>query len=245
ELLGKYNDLSVKEFRSGKELEKAKEQLKELKKEMRKLETDKKVEDNEVLRAQKASKKTKYPPSLLNRVDPTLNDTCIPQDTIKERDINLGKRKRSRIYENINDSVPQPTKSATTDASNLSKNVHETSEHNGVPWNDCKEASSPVPNPQEEMVADLCFPNGLLDATNRQPSKWCKMGQSKAASGDLIAVGPDGRGGRLKVLKSLNLSSHKAVGSLNSAKKGKIRAKASSLQSQGLQLEHFYSKAGQ
>ncbi|KAI7733662.1 hypothetical protein M8C21_028605 [Ambrosia artemisiifolia] len=72
------------------------------------------------------------------------------------------------------------------------------------------------------------------------------MGQSKAASGDLIAVGPDGRGGTIKVFESQNLTSLNSGGSLNSAKIAKIKAKASSLQSRGcLQMEQFFSKAGQ
>lgn len=65
---------------------------------------------------------------------------------------------------------------------------------------------------------DICFTSGLLapDGTNRYLGKWCKRGQSKGSldmqgtspsSGDLIAVGSDGRGGRIKVLRSLNQSS--------------------------------------
>ncbi|KAI7741473.1 hypothetical protein M8C21_003987 [Ambrosia artemisiifolia] len=204
ELIKKFNALTYKESRSCKELEKAKEQLEKLKL--------KKKKDNEVLRAQ-VSKKTKNPSSVLNGVDPTLDDTCTPQDIIKEPDVYLGQTKRLRVSENINESsnkdddVTQPTKSATTDASNLSKNVHGTSEHDGVP--------------QE-------------DATNRHPSKLCKQGQSKAASG--VAVGPDGRGGTIKVFESHNLTSLNSGGSLNSAKIGKIKAKASSLQSRGYRV---------
>ncbi|KAI7741472.1 hypothetical protein M8C21_003986 [Ambrosia artemisiifolia] len=218
------------------------------------------MKDNEVLRALKASKQTKYPKRSLNGVDPALNDTCTPQDTTKEPDIHLGKTKRLRVPENINDSVPQPTKRASNDTSNLSKNLHKTSEHNGFPWHDCKDddvvflyesghiakdSSTPVYNPQE-AAADFFFSNGLLDATNRHPSKWCKKGQNKAASGDLIAVGADGRAGTTKVLKSPNLPSLNSRGSSNSAKSRKLGAKASSLQSQGsLQINHFFSKVGQ
>ncbi|KAI3794666.1 hypothetical protein L1987_37299 [Smallanthus sonchifolius] len=51
------------------------------------------------------------------------------------------------------------------------------------------------------------------DGTKRHLRKWCKNGQSKGfnastqTSDDLIAIGTDGRGGTIKVLKSQNLSS--------------------------------------
>lgn len=65
---------------------------------------------------------------------------------------------------------------------------------------------------------DICFAGGLLgpDGTNRYLGKWCKRNHkdgslalhgSSANTGDLIAVGADGRGGRIKILKSLNQSS--------------------------------------
>lgn len=67
-------------------------------------------------------------------------------------------------------------------------------------------------------IGDVCFSGGLLgpDGTNRYLGKWCKRGQNKelkegskglsSNSGDLIAVGADGKGGRVKVLRSLNQS---------------------------------------
>lgn len=61
---------------------------------------------------------------------------------------------------------------------------------------------------------DRCFSGGLLgpDGTNRHLGKWCKRANKKGpaalstggSTGDLIAVGADGRGGRIKVLRSLN-----------------------------------------
>jgi len=54
------------------------------------------------------------------------------------------------------------------------------------------------------------------DVTNWYLGRWCKHKQSKvsvvmqgtsANSGDLIAAGSDGRGGRVKVLRSMNESS--------------------------------------
>lgn len=46
------------------------------------------------------------------------------------------------------------------------------------------------------------------DGTNRYLGKWCKRGQKKGSNiGDLITVGADGRGGRVKVLRPPNQSS--------------------------------------
>lgn len=55
---------------------------------------------------------------------------------------------------------------------------------------------------------DICFTGGLLgpDGTQRYLGRWCKRGQNSeststkgSSNGNLIAVGADGRGGRIKV----------------------------------------------
>lgn len=61
-----------------------------------------------------------------------------------------------------------------------------------------------------KFPGDVCFSSGVLgpDGTNRYLGKWCKRGQMKGSNiGDLITVGADGRGGRVKVLRSSNQSS--------------------------------------
>ncbi|XP_043715562.1 uncharacterized protein LOC122663956 isoform X2 [Telopea speciosissima] len=105
-----------------------------------------------------------------------------------------------------------------------------------------------------------CFAGGLLgpDGTNRFLGKWCKRVQSKEPAsspvmqgsdnsvGNLIAVGADGRGGRVKVLRSQRESSLDSKESKLWAKKPKCGAKLSGQQSQGyLQIEHFFAKSGQ
>ncbi|XP_011037053.1 PREDICTED: uncharacterized protein LOC105134358 isoform X2 [Populus euphratica] len=104
---------------------------------------------------------------------------------------------------------------------------------------------------------DICFSSGLMgpDGTNRYLGRWCKRGQSNgsvvmqgksASSRDLISVGSDGRGGRVKVLRSMNQSLLDGKENSVSAKKCKYGAKTSSLQSQGcLQIEHFFGRASQ
>ncbi|XP_015061765.1 uncharacterized protein LOC107007582 isoform X3 [Solanum pennellii] len=103
---------------------------------------------------------------------------------------------------------------------------------------------------------DHCFYGGLLgpDGTNRHLGKWCKKVQNKgstglqgsgANSGDLISVGADGRGGRIKVLRSINQASLDKE-STESTKRCKSGTKTGSSQSQGcLQIDHFFRRAGQ
>ncbi|CDP08760.1 unnamed protein product [Coffea canephora] len=104
-----------------------------------------------------------------------------------------------------------------------------------------------------------CFSGGLLgpDGTKWHLGKWCKRNKgqaslsmglqgSNASTADLIAVGADGRGGRIKVLRSLNQSSLDNRENLTSTKKCKVGDKPSSFQSHGcLQIEHFFGRASQ
>ncbi|KAK2650203.1 hypothetical protein Ddye_017692 [Dipteronia dyeriana] len=106
------------------------------------------------------------------------------------------------------------------------------------------EASSPFPL---SKPGNVCFSGGLLgpDGTTRYLGKWCKRGQNNSTTkgGDLIAVGADGRGGRIKVLRSSNHSSLDGKENLSSAKRLKYGEKTSSLQSKGcLQIEHFFGR---
>ncbi|CAL5339969.1 unnamed protein product [Camellia sinensis] len=112
-----------------------------------------------------------------------------------------------------------------------------------------KETPCPVLIPQ---AGNICFSGGLLgpDGTTRHLGKWCKRTQGKGSavtsSGTLISVGADGRGGKIKVLRSLNQSSLDGRETSTLAKRCKYGAKTSSLQSRGcLQMEHFFGKAGQ
>ncbi|XP_040936902.1 E3 ubiquitin-protein ligase TRAIP isoform X2 [Gossypium hirsutum] len=101
---------------------------------------------------------------------------------------------------------------------------------------------------------NICFSGGLLgpDGTKRHLGKWCKLGKllgsmpeqgSTKNSGDLIAVGADGRGGRIKVMRSANQSSMGDKENSVSAKRLKCGAKQNSFPSGGcLQIEHFFGK---
>ncbi|GAB4861673.1 hypothetical protein Ancab_036926 [Ancistrocladus abbreviatus] len=104
---------------------------------------------------------------------------------------------------------------------------------------------------QLSECGDRCFEGGLLgpDGATRYLGKWCKRLQKKESkispliSGSLIAEGADGRGGRIKVLRSPSLLSADGLQCTSSAKKCKLGTKTS-LQSQGcLQIEHFFGRA--
>ncbi|KAJ9539317.1 hypothetical protein OSB04_032050 [Centaurea solstitialis] len=173
------------------------------------------------------------------------------------------------------DPVSEPAKRATIDDSCLWRPlVHETSKQNGVPLNRTDEDvvlvdeiaqdksavnvtkdALPVLNSQE---GDFCFSGGLLgpDGTRRHLGKWCKKAQNKGlnassvstqVSGNLIAIGADGRGGTVKVLRSQSPSSRQDCKEASSlSKNGKFGTKTSSLQSRGcLQIDHFFRKASQ
>ncbi|KAF5451657.1 hypothetical protein F2P56_026747 [Juglans regia] len=106
---------------------------------------------------------------------------------------------------------------------------------------------SPSPLPLSEP-GGICFSGGLLgpDGTHRFLGKWCKRSQTKgslakqgSSSSNLIAIGADGRGGKIKVLRSSLDGKENSVG----AKRTKYGSKTSSLQSQGcLQIEHFFGR---
>ncbi|XP_075521214.1 uncharacterized protein LOC142554426 [Primulina tabacum] len=117
-----------------------------------------------------------------------------------------------------------------------------------------KEARSSMPFSKGEN----CLSGGVLgpDGSNWHLGKWGKKVQNKgsttlqgsnSATGDLIAVGADGRGGRIKVLRTLDRSSAQENNDTFSwAKKCKHGAKTSRLQPQGcLQIEHFFQKSSQ
>nr|XP_043622597.1 E3 ubiquitin-protein ligase TRAIP [Erigeron canadensis] len=291
-LMAKYSILSSEKDLSCQNLREAEVEIKKLKSIIKEMDKANEDNDNEYLRSLKASKKSKGSSRIRNEALPTFTHTCTSQDTIKESDDHSRNAKRSRGLENESnkkdgagsyiiidddapevsvspeyDSISQPAKRATFDASYSSKPTHETSKQNGVPLplheigqpnlmpNITNEASLPAYNSLE--VGEFCFSAGLIgpDGRRRALGKWCKKGQNKGlnssslpsqVSGDLISVGADGRGGTIKVLKSQNQASFDSNGSSFPAKNLKFSAKTNSLQSRGcLQINHFFSKVDQ
>ncbi|XP_050387629.1 uncharacterized protein LOC126803935 [Argentina anserina] len=92
-----------------------------------------------------------------------------------------------------------------------------------------------------------------VDGANRL-GKWCKQSVNNGSitrldstkdNSHLIAVGTDGRGGRIKVLRPHNQSTLDSKSTSRGPKRCKYGAKTNSLQSQGcLQMEHFFGRSG-
>lgn len=123
-----------------------------------------------------------------------------------------------------------------------------------------KDETSRLPETQPELSrppVDSCFSGGLLgpDGNKWHLGKWCRRGKNKGSRvssapvqgsspsmGNLIALGADGRGGRIKVLRSLNQASSDDKESSSVAKRCKYGAKTA----QGcMQIEHFFARTGQ
>ncbi|KAI0523626.1 hypothetical protein KFK09_006022 [Dendrobium nobile] len=92
-------------------------------------------------------------------------------------------------------------------------------------------------------VSPACLGNTSIfgslvpEMVNRNTSRWSKHIQSMSSSGDLIVVGADGRGGRIKVLKARDECLGDSVTTVGS-KRQKHGAK---LRSQ-FNIEHFFKK---
>ncbi|CAN6480788.1 unnamed protein product [Victoria cruziana] len=114
-----------------------------------------------------------------------------------------------------------------------------------------KEKATSHPNSVIHTV-DQCIPGGLFGSSiaSRSTGKWCRQGQTaprdSPAAGQLIAVGADGRGGTIKVLRSQNqsLASKQNPLGVKHSKRGAEVTKQTR-QAQGcLQIEHFFEKTG-
>ncbi|GAB2271754.1 hypothetical protein Dimus_006584 [Dionaea muscipula] len=105
---------------------------------------------------------------------------------------------------------------------------------------------------------DGCFAGSLFgpDGSSRHLGKWCKLVQNNGPimppsttqnknAGSFIATGADGRGGRVKVLRSPNLSFLDGTEAAVSAKKSRLGSKAAgALPAHGCwQMEHFFGRA--
>ncbi|ESQ37737.1 hypothetical protein EUTSA_v10029490mg [Eutrema salsugineum] len=116
-----------------------------------------------------------------------------------------------------------------------------------IKFNIRKDPASSV-SPRSNGGGDIWLSSG----TNQNLRRWSKQGERNEAipslggsvsrKDDLISVGPDGKGGRIKVLRSKPQFSN-ANASSGSGKRFKIGAKTSGTSSQGcLQIEHFFGK---
>ncbi|KAK9207300.1 hypothetical protein WN943_017585 [Citrus x changshan-huyou] len=172
------------------------------------------------------------------------------EDTSRFSSVVFGLSNHNSIHQTIADVVQKPTPSRLGSAPTIDIDedvtliVPDSAQVQPI-VNIKKNPPSPV---SLSKPGDVCFSSGVLgpDGTNRYLGKWCKRGQMKGSNiGDLITVGADGRGGRVKVLRSSNQSSMDGKENLSCAKRLKYGAKTSSVQSQGcLQIEHFFGRVG-
>ncbi|KAK1262627.1 hypothetical protein QJS04_geneDACA011549 [Acorus gramineus] len=104
----------------------------------------------------------------------------------------------------------------------------------------------------QNLGSNSCI-SGSEEAT-KYIGKWCKRAQIKtcssptmqgsSATGELISVGADGRGGRIKVLRSHNQLMDDKVHSSIWPKRLKNGAKQGGQTKGCLQIEHFFTKGG-
>ncbi|XP_076897188.1 uncharacterized protein LOC143550428 isoform X2 [Bidens hawaiensis] len=245
ELIKKYKDLGGDEAWDRKKDETSEKKSKVL---------ERLKEKTRQAKTAKAPKKTKDSSGVLNEVDPTLNDTYTPQDTIKKPDVHPRETKRSRVTESV-------TKSNNKDDDSSYILVSDDDDASKVPISPESPSYDSVSRPTNRTTDDdmACvfeeplFTAGTLglDGTKRHLGTYCKKGFNISlvptqSSGNLINVGPDGRGGTMKVLKPLNSFPNVSRGPLISAKRSKLGTKTSSLQAKGsLKINHYFNKACQ
>ncbi|XP_021807968.1 uncharacterized protein LOC110751769 isoform X2 [Prunus avium] len=154
ELMAKYNLHEQKEARHSKKLEKARGKINKLKTKVQELETAVEVKNTEVLRALKASKKTREAAS--NRK--------------KETSV-LG---LSNLVEPLGSITGSCADTAKTPAADIADVVIIDDDEQVQPMMNIRN-KSPIPQPLPRP-GDACFSGGLLgpDGTNRYLGKWCK-----------------------------------------------------------------------
>ncbi|KAJ6955430.1 hypothetical protein NC652_006751 [Populus alba x Populus x berolinensis] len=199
------------------------------------------VKDNETLRALKAPKKTKCKGIVTECIKDNFNALSTSVSSIAAHVI-LDSDSKHQTREAVNSTL---AKSETVSY------IHRTAINN----DNCNTIDSATDDEVSSSLDDIreVWPilnirkDSLSPAPLSRPAQ-AKQGISGHASykckcGDLIASGSDGRGGRVKVPRSMNLSSLDAKENSLSSKKCKYEAKTSNLQSQGsLQIEHFFGE---
>ncbi|KAG2331109.1 hypothetical protein Bca52824_002289 [Brassica carinata] len=238
ELLAKCNQLGRGEARSSEKLEKAMEKIDKLKRENRAIrdiiKASKNCSDKEVSKpATESLDKISTPLGELEKNDGFTNHgSCLNG----REDFLLGIRH---------------SESTIKDVKGEDNNVQEKRDDpmiKDIKFN-IREDSTPSVSPCINGAGDSWLSSGK----NQNLRRWSKQGDRNEAphslggsvSGkedDLISVGPDGKGGRVKVLRSKPQFSH-ANASAGSGKRFKIGAKTSGSSSQGcLKIEHFFGK---
>ncbi|XP_013609462.1 PREDICTED: uncharacterized protein LOC106316136 [Brassica oleracea var. oleracea] len=269
ELLAKCNQLGRGEARSSEKLEKALEKMDKLKKRVRELEMITEENENKAIRDMiKASKNcsdrkvSKPATESLDRISTPLgklekNDGFTNHGSCLSgrEDSFFGKRESVIV---VDDDVHEATTlsgirhsdSTMEDEKGEDSNVQERRDDpviKDIKFN-IREGSTPSDSPCSNGAGGSWLSSG----ENQNLRRWSRQGErneapfslggSVSGKDDLISVGPDGKGGRIKVLRSKPQFSNPNASS-GSVKRFKIGTKASGTSSQGcLQIEHFFGK---
>nr|VDC58128.1 unnamed protein product [Brassica rapa] len=268
ELLAKCNQLGRGEARSSEKLEKALEKTDKLKKRVRELEMITEENENKAIRDMlKASKNCSYTDvskpatESLDRISTPLgklekNDGFTNRGSCFDgrEDFFLGKRESVIV---VDDDVHEATLSGIRHSDSTMKgekgedsNVQEKRDDpviKDIKFN-IREGSTPSDSPCSNGAGG----SWLSSVENQNLRRWSKQGDrnksphslggSVSGKDDLISVGPDGKGGRIKVLRSKPQFSN-ANASSGSGKRLRTGTKTSGTSSQGcLQIEHFFGK---
>ncbi|KAL0712302.1 hypothetical protein Bca4012_019280 [Brassica carinata] len=263
ELLAKCNQLGRGEARSSEKLEKALEKMDKLKKRVRELEMIAEESENRVLRDIKVSKPAmeslvsfRMPPSgnIVEKVSTPLgkfekNDGFTNHEScLRGRGDSFSGKPESVIE--IDDDVPETTNPGIRHSDSVMKD--EKSENNvqekcdepvikDIKFNIRENPTSSV-SPRSNGAGESWLSSGK----NQNLRRWetsSSLGGYVSGKNDLISVGPDGKGGRIKVLRSKPQFSNTNASSGN-GKRFKAGSKTSGSSSQGcLQIEHFFGKS--
>ncbi|KAL0846084.1 hypothetical protein Bca101_019330 [Brassica carinata] len=270
ELLAKCNQLGRGEARSSEKLEKALEKMDKLKKRVRELEMIAEESENRVLRDIKVSKpamdiKVSKPateslvsfrmPSSCNIVEKVStqldkierNDGSTNQEScLRGRGDSFSGKPESVIE--IDDDVPETTNYGIRHSDSIMKDEksEDSNVHDGPVIKDIKFNIRENPTSSVSPRSNGAGESWLSSGKNQNLRRWetnPSLGGHVSSKDDLISVGPDGKGGRIKVLRSKPQFSN-ANASSGSGKRLKVGSKTRGSSSQGcLQIEHFFGKS--
>ncbi|XP_018510085.1 E3 ubiquitin-protein ligase TRAIP isoform X3 [Brassica rapa] len=272
ELLAKRNQLGRGEARSSEKLEKALEKMDKLKKRVRELEMITEERDNKAIRDMIKASKNCSDREVSKPATESLDKISKPLGKLEKNDgfSNHGSCFSGRedsffgIRESVievDDDVHEATLSGIRHSDSTMKdekvedsNVQERRDDpviKDIKFN-IREGSTPSDSPCNNELNAGAGGSWLSSGENQNLRRWSKQGDrnksphslggSVSGKDDLISVGPDGKGGRIKVLRSKPQFSN-ANASSGSGKRLRTGTKTSGTSSQGcLQIEHFFGK---
>ncbi|CAA7017399.1 unnamed protein product [Microthlaspi erraticum] len=270
ELLAKCNQLGRGEARSSERLEKALEKIDKLKKRVRELEIISEESENRALRNIRDSMRCsdrevskpatesfsfRMPPSenIVERIStPPLGNLEKKNDGLTNHGSRDSFSSKPESVIEVDDDVPETTISGIRHSDSNMKDQKSEGKNTIEEKFDSPMTKDLKFNIREDLTSSVSpHSNGGGDIwmSNQNIRRWSKQGERNEATpyvsgkDDLISFGPDGKGGRIKVLRSKPQFSN-ANASSGSGKRFKIGTKTNGSSSQGcLQIEHFFGKS--